>query len=186
VILKRLSGKTVFIATAVIVAGGLIGLFIVGMMLATQPGNRPDAGSRVPDFSVTLFSGYRTNLPERIKVSDLQGKVVLVNFWASWCVECRKESDAIEQAWRQYKDKGLVVLGIDYLDTESAAIKYLEEYNTSYAIGTDTQEQISRAFHITGVPESFFIDRKGTIRKVVIQAMTQQELVTAVEDLLKE
>lgn len=181
-----MNGKALFIAGAVIVAGGLIGLFVVGMVLSTQPGNRPDVGSSAPDFSVTLFTGYRTNLPESIKLSDLRGKVVLVNFWASWCVECRKESDALEQAWRQYKDKGLVVLGIDYLDTESAAIKYLQEYNTSYAIGPDIQEHISRAFHITGVPESFFIDRKGVIRKVVIQAMTQQELFATVENLLKE
>jgi cytochrome c biogenesis protein CcmG/thiol:disulfide interchange protein DsbE len=178
--------KTLFIIVAIVVAAALVGLFITGMVLATQPGNRPAVGSVAPDFDISLYQDYRAGLPEKIKLSDLRGKVVLVNFWASWCVECRKESDALEKAWRQYKDHGLVLLGIDYLDTEPSAVAYLQEYDTTYAIGADIQERISRAYHITGVPESFFIDKKGVMRKIVIQAMTQQEIITTVEGLLNE
>ena len=181
-----MKSKTLFIIVALIAAGGLVGLFITGMFLATQPGNRPAVGVHAPDFDIGLYSEYRVGLPENIKLSDLKGKVVLMNFWASWCVECRKESDALESVWRQYKDRGLIVLGIDYLDTEPAAVKYLQQYNTSYVIGADIQERISRAYRITGVPESFFIDKKGVIRKIVIQAMTQQEIITTIDSLLND
>ncbi len=181
-----MKNKTLFIIIAGAASALLIGLFITGMVLATQPGNRPATGALAPDFDIGLYQGYRAGLPENIKLSDLRGKVVLVNFWASWCVECRKESDALEKVWRQYKDRGLVVLGVDYLDTEPAAVKYLQSYDTSYAIGDDIQERISRAYKITGVPESFFIDKKGVIRKTVIQAMTQQELISTVEGLLND
>src|SRR5689334_7402418 len=138
------------------------------MVLSAQPGNRPAVGAAAPDFSINLYQNYRANLPQTIKLSDLRGKVVVLNFWASWCVECRKESDALEATWRQYRDRGLMVLGVDYLDTESPATQYLEQYHTSYPIGVDLQEQISRRYRITGVPETFFIDKNGVVRKTVI------------------
>ena len=181
-----MKNKTLFVVVAGLIAAALIGLFIVSMVVAVQPGNRPTVGSPAPDFNVTLYSKYQADYPQSIKLSDLRGKVVIVNFWASWCVECRKESDALESVWRQYRDRGLVVLGIDYLDTETSAYEYLKQYGTSYLIGADLQENISRAYHITGVPETFFIDRKGNISKTVTLAMTQQELVSTVEQLVNQ
>jgi cytochrome c biogenesis protein CcmG/thiol:disulfide interchange protein DsbE len=138
------------------------------MVLSAQPGNRPAVGDPAPDFNIGLYKDYRADLPQSIKLSDLRGKVVVLNFWASWCVECRKESDSLEATWRQYRDRGLVVLGVDYLDTESPAIQYLQQYNTSYPIGVDLQEQISHRYRITGVPETFFIEKNGVVRKTVI------------------
>ncbi len=178
--------KSLFIVVAAVIAVALTGLFVISMVVAVQPGNRPVVGSPAPDFKVSLYPSYQAGYPKDIRLSDLRGKVVIVNFWASWCVECRKESDALESVWRQYRDRGLVVLGIDYLDTEAPAYAYLQQYNTSYLIGADLQEKISRAYHITGVPETFFIDRTGKIRKTVIQAMTQAELVSTVETLVNE
>jgi cytochrome c biogenesis protein CcmG, thiol:disulfide interchange protein DsbE len=178
--------KKLLIVAVVTVAIGLVGIFIAGMALSAQTGNRPTVGSPAPDFSTTLYKDYRGGLPENIKLSDLRGKVVLVNFWASWCVECRKESDALEAVWRQYRDRGLVVLGMDYLDTETAAVKYLQEYNTTFPIGVDLQQTVSRMYRITGVPETFFIDKKGVVRKTVLLALSRQELVDTVEQLLAE
>jgi cytochrome c biogenesis protein CcmG, thiol:disulfide interchange protein DsbE len=178
--------RTLVIGGVIVAAVALIGIFIVGMSVASQEGNRPAVGSPAPDFSIGLYQNYRADLPETIKLSNLRGKVVVMNFWASWCVECRKESDALEATWQQYRNRGLVLLGVDYLDTESAAVNYLQQYNTSYVIGADLQERISHAYHITGVPETFFIDKTGVVRKIVIQAMTRQELVNTVESLLNE
>ncbi len=162
------------------------GLFIAGMDAASRPGKRPEVGSKAPDFSIPLYEGYRNGLPEKIKLSDLQGKVVVMNVWASWCVECRKESDALEALHRAYKDKGLVMLGVDYLDTEKPAREYLKQYNTTYAVGEDLQQNIARAYRITGVPETFFIDKKGVVREVAILPLSEAQLNATVAKLLAE
>ncbi len=164
----------------------VVGIFVTAMVISAQPGNRPAVGSPAPDFSISLYKDYQAGLPPTLKLSDLRGKVVVVNFWASWCVECRKESDALEAAWRTYGKSGLVVLGVDYLDNQAPAYQYLQSYNTTYPVGIDLQEQISRQYRITGVPETFFIDRNGVVRKTVIQALSPQELNSTVESLLND
>ena len=181
-----MKNKKLLIGVVALAAVGLVGIFVAGMVLSAQPGNRPAVGSSAPDFNIGLYSNYRAGLPQTVRLADLKGKVVVLNFWASWCVECRKESDALEAVWRQYRDRGLVVLGVDYLDTEAPAVQYLQQYNTTYPIGVDLQEQISHQYRITGVPETFFIDRNGVVRKTVIQALTKPELVATVESLLNE
>ncbi len=174
------------IALAALAVVGVAGLFAAGMVLSAQPGKRPTVGSPAPDFSMPLYEGYRAGLPETIRLSDLRGKVVVLNFWASWCVECVKETDALEAVWREYTDRGVVVLGVDHLDTEPAARKYLEGFDVTFPNGIDIQQQVSRAYRITGVPETFFIDRQGIVRKAVIQALSQTELVAEIEALLAE
>ena len=174
------------IAGAVVAILLLVGIFVTGLVLAAQPGSRPASGSTAPDFTIPLYEDYRAGLPATVKLSDLRGKVVIMNFWASWCVECRKESDALEAVWRSYRDQGLIVLGVDYLDNQTPAYAYLKSYNTTYPVGIDMQEQISRQYRITGVPETFFIDKKGVIRKTVIQALTRQELDATIQSLLNE
>jgi cytochrome c biogenesis protein CcmG/thiol:disulfide interchange protein DsbE len=178
--------KKLFALLAVGAAVLLVGLFIAAMVTAAQPGNRPSVGSTAPDFNISLYKDYQANLPATVKLSELRGKVVVVNFWASWCVECKKESDALEAAWRSYGNRGLVVLGVDYLDNQTPAYQYLQAYNTTYPVGIDLQEQISHLYRITGVPETFFIDKKGVVRKTVLQALSPQELNSTVESLLNE
>ena len=178
--------KRWLIVATLVAALAVVGIFIAGLVLSAQPGKRPATGSPAPDFSLTLYKDYQAGLPSTVKLSDLRGKVVVLNFWASWCVECRKESDALEATWRAYRDRGLVVIGVDYLDNETPAYEYLKSYDTTYAIGIDLQEKVSRLYRITGVPETFFIDKNGVVRKTVIQALSKQELDTTVESLLNE
>jgi cytochrome c biogenesis protein CcmG/thiol:disulfide interchange protein DsbE len=178
--------KKFMIVGAVVAAVALVSIFVTGLVLSAQPGNRPSSGSPAPDFTITLYKDYQAGLPSTLKLSDLRGKVVVVNFWASWCVECRKESDALEAVWRNYRAQGVVVLGVDYLDNETPAYEYLKSYNTTYPIGADLQETISRQYRITGVPETFFIDKNGMVRKTVIQALTRQELDATIQSLLNE
>lgn len=178
--------KPWMVLVAALVILGVVGLFAAGMILAAQPGKRPMAGSPAPDFEMPLYADYRADLPARLKLSDLRGKVVVLNFWASWCVECVKETDDLESVWRQYRDRGAVVLGVDYLDTEAAALKYLQGFGATFPSGVDLKENVSRAYRITGVPETFFIDRRGIVRQVVTQALTRQELARQIEALLAE
>lgn len=76
----------------------------------------------------------------------------MINFWASWCLPCRQEAAYLEQTWRKYKGRGVVFIGVDYLDTENEALAYIKEFDITYINGPDLGIQISQAFNIKGVP----------------------------------
>lgn len=115
-------------------------------------------GETAPNFTLTTFEG------EQISLEDLKGKVVVLNFWASWCKPCEEEAAELETAWRIYQPRDDVVfLGVDYVDTETEAMVYLEKFDVTYPNGPDLRTQISQAFRIRGVPETYIIDRDGKL-----------------------
>lgn len=115
-------------------------------------------GETAPNFTLTTFNG------EQISLEDLKGKVVVLNFWASWCKPCEEEAAELETAWRIYQPGGEVVfLGVDYVDTESEAMVYLEKFDVTYPNGPDLRTQISQAFRIRGVPETYILDQDGKL-----------------------
>lgn len=147
---------------------GLLGLLAAGLLKAKNP--IIAVRSSVPDFTVPLFSGYEYNTASEVKLSELKGKVVLINFWASWCQPCRTEAADLESAWQSYADKGQVVfLGVDYVDTEPEARSYMSDFNISYPNGPDMGTRISQIFNRNlGVPETYVIDQEGILRFIQI------------------
>ncbi len=132
-----------------------------------------------PGFALTTFDG------QEISLESLRGQVVVVNFWASWCKPCEKEAPELEAFYRAYKDRGVVVLGVDYVDTETEARAYLNEFGITYPNGPDLGTRISQAYRIKGVPETFVIDRNGQLVSTIIGETTQAKLAVIVEPLLK-
>jgi cytochrome c biogenesis protein CcmG/thiol:disulfide interchange protein DsbE len=171
----------------VVVWGGLFSLLIlvgVGLVRARQGTVQP--GYEVPDFTLQFFGGYEYNgLPE-VKLSDLRGKVVFINFWASWCKPCEDEALILEEGWSHYRPGGQVVfLGVDYVDTEPAARAFLERFGNTYPNGPDLGTAISQMFRIQGVPETFVIDPEGVLRFVKIGPFESvAELKAAVDPYL--
>ena len=137
----------------------LLGLLGWGL-IRVQAGPR-DRGP-APDFSLTTFEG------EIITLSELTGNVVVINFLASWCPPCRDEALYLEAIWRKYKDQGVVFIGVDYVDTEQEALAYIDEFEITYPNGPDLRTEISQAYRIKGVPETFFVAQDGTLRGVKI------------------
>lgn len=133
-----------------------LGLLTLGLRTAGDPG--PQAGHPAPDFTLTLFDGKQLSLRQ-----DLAGKVVVVNFWASWCGPCRDEAPQLQQTWQNYQDKGVVFVGINYVDTEPEARAYMQEYGNTYPNGPDLGSKISHQYRVQGVPETFVIDKRGNI-----------------------
>lgn len=171
----------------------LIWLFLVGLLVIVALGlSRRQQGSVQPgatidNFTLTLYSGYELDGASEIQFNDLRGKVVVINFWASWCKPCEQEAADLQEAWLEYEPTGEVVfLGIDYVDTESSARLYLKKFDVTYANGPDLATRISQYFRIAGVPETYFVDKEGVLRFVQIGPFSNIDQIRAqIDPLLK-
>lgn len=172
---KKRTGGGIILTFSVVLA--LLGLLGWGLVKA-QKG--PVENGLAPDFTLQAFDGRTATL------SELRGQVVIVNFWASWCIPCREEAAYLERTWRKYEDQGVVFIGVDYVDTEKAALAYIEEFDITYINGPDIGTRISDAYNIKGVPETFFIARNGELRGMHIGPLYSPELDEKIEELLAE
>jgi cytochrome c biogenesis protein CcmG/thiol:disulfide interchange protein DsbE len=138
--------------------------------------SKPDISS----LSLTTYDGQTYDLAQN------RGKVVVINFWASWCTPCEKDVPVMERIWREYRDDNVLVIGIDYLDTESKALDFIWRFVLTYPIGSDTGTDISKAFNISGVPETFVLDKGGMIAEHIIGPVDYDQLHQIIEELLQK
>jgi len=144
-------------------------LILVGVTLNKRKQGTVQPGDVIPNFTLPLFEGYQYEGQAEVKLADFKGKVVVLNFWASWCKPCEQEAAELQEAWEFYEPTGEVVfLGADYVDTEPEARVYLQKYGITFFNGPDMGTRISQLFRIQGVPETYFIDRTGTLRYVQV------------------
>ncbi|MEW5938948.1 MAG: TlpA disulfide reductase family protein [Chloroflexota bacterium] len=168
---------------------GLVSLLVVVFIILNkrQQGSvRP--GDTIPNFTIPLFSGYEYQGKSEFNLKDVRGKVVVINFWASWCKPCEQEAAELQAAWEHYEPTGQVVfLGVDYVDTEPEARVYLKKYGITYPNGPDMGTRVSQLFRTTGVPETYFIDKNGVLRFVQIGPFASLgEIQSQIEILLAE
>lgn len=112
-------------------------------------------GAPAPQFSLKTFDG------QTLDTTQMRGHVILVNFWASWCVPCEQEAAELQQAYENYKDKGVVFVGVNYVDTEPEARDYMARFAITYPNGPDLGTRISQAYRIRGVPETYIMGANG-------------------------
>jgi cytochrome c biogenesis protein CcmG, thiol:disulfide interchange protein DsbE len=112
-----------------------------------------------------VFSGPEVNSGETVSLAEYKGKVVMINFWASWCLECREEHENLLEINRRFgQDTNFVLLGINYQDKLDDARRYLQRYGNSFLHVRDAKGTISIDYGVYGVPETFVFDQQGIIR----------------------
>jgi len=156
-----------WLATAAV---ALVVIALLSYSLVTGPSASLQVGQPAPEFRLTTFGG------DTVSLSDLRGKVVVVNIFASWCNPCREEAPGLEQTWREYEGQGVQFLGIAYKDASSKAQAFLAEFDTTYPSALDPGSRISRAYGVTGVPETFIIDQEGLLVRHVRGAISAAQL----------
>ena len=146
---------------------GLLALVAVFLQKAQKP--MAQVGKPIPPISFQFYEGYHHAEHASLNLSDLRGKVVVLNVWASWCKPCEQEAPELQQAWDTYKDKDFVLIGVDYVDTPSGAMSYLKKFKITFPNAPDLQSAISSTLNRNmGVPETYFIDKTGVLRHVQI------------------
>ena len=154
-------------------------LILLGLGLNRAQAGPIAIGQRVPPITLTTFYG------KNLVTNEMTGKVIVINFWASWCQPCASEASDLQQAWEHYKpDSQVVFLGVDWVDTTPEAMGYLNQFNITYPNGPDLGTRIAQTFHIQGVPETYIIDRTGKLAYKEIGPFSSLDSITGVIDPL--
>ena len=161
---------------------GLVGLFVKSLIdngttvsALVADGKRPNA----PAVKLEKLDGSGT-----MSLASLRGKVVVMNFWASWCGPCKDEAPLLQQISEQYRDQGVVVLGIDSQDASSDGRSFAERYRLTYPLLHTAGSDLSHRWGVTGYPETFLIDRDGHVVRHFPSAVSGSDLTEALKPLL--
>lgn len=120
----------------------------------------PRTGMLAPDFVLPTLDGGE------LRLSDLRGKAVVVNFWATWCSPCRREMPLLVRAFRQFGGQGLVVVAVNVQEDEGSASRFAREFGLPFPVALDKTGAVANAYRLLGLPTTFFIDGEGVVRSV--------------------
>lgn len=154
-------------------------VLLAGCGSGTSP--TPTIGQPAPDFTLPTLDG------SSVRLADLKGRVVIVNFWATWCPPCENETPRLVGWYAQHRAAGLEVLGVDKLvqDSRDAVDEFVAKYAVPYAVPLDQTGDISRQWQALNLPRSYVIDREGVVRYVRLGELTQRDFDTEVLPLLQ-
>ena len=178
------------IMLAIVPALAFIGVLSIAVF---RSGSQAEAGKSAPSFDLQLLDGSGALTDE-----DLKGHPVVINFWASWCIPCREEAPLFERAWKNYRDEGVIFLGVNIKDAESDARAFVKEFGITYPVVRDLDQTLTKDFGVKGLPETFFVDHRWTFigaisgadsgeqqGTVILGAVSEDELISNVDILLK-
>ncbi|HCO04081.1 MAG TPA: redoxin [Actinobacteria bacterium] len=150
------------LAVVVVVVGLLTALFTFGLLHDPNFFRSSLVGQPAPQFRLPMLEGSGT-----LSLADLKGKVVVLNFWASWCTYCRVEHQNLEAAWGRYRDQGMVLVGVPFTDQLANSRAFAHELRMDYPLVQDPGSRTAIRYGVDGPPYSFLISRSGRIACVV-------------------
>jgi len=171
----------------VVVVLGLLGLLVFGLNQAARRsagvviqnsfGEVKVERRQATNFQLRLFDGGS------LELADLRGKVVLLDFWATWCPPCRSEAPTLERVWKEYRDRGVVFVGINVFDDENDARSFIREFGITYPNGPDPG-RLAVEYGVVGLPEKYLIDQDGRIVRKFAGPMRRETLTLFLDELL--
>jgi len=174
---------SMFSVVAGLVTIGL--LIVIGYALWQRSQATPTEGP-APNFAVTMFEFDQMAMSgESVSLAGLRGQALVVNFWASYCVPCQREAPMLERVWNDYRDQGVIFLGINTEDPLKEALDYLVEYGVTYPNAPDRGGHMEDAYRITGIPETFVISTQGEIVRHFLSEPAERDLREAIERALQ-
>ena len=160
--------KTIVSAVSLlIVLSGLLGM-------AARP---PLVGSPAPEIVLKDLQG------RDVKLSDLRGKVVLVNFWATWCKPCKEEMPAMQASYDKLRDKGFVVLAVNELEDTARVAEHIRTHGHTFEVVMDHNNQVANVYGVVGLPASFLIDPQGIVRERIAGSLLTE---SRIEEMVKK
>jgi cytochrome c biogenesis protein CcmG/thiol:disulfide interchange protein DsbE len=162
-------------------------LLLFALLLASGLGGDPRAlSSELIGRPAPHFSLPRIDDEGAVDLGDLDGQVVVVNFWASWCIPCRDEHQALSAAWGRYRERGVVVLGVSFDDTPEAGLAFRDELGGDWPLVEDPRSDTAIDYGVFGVPETFVIGPDGTVTAKTTGAVTYEWLTENIERALRK
>ncbi len=175
------TGRSRAVKVAAVVAATGVLTALLGFGLSRDPTVIRSAlvGRPAPDFTLRTLDGRET-----VRLSDLRGQVVVVNFFASWCADCRVEHPALAAAWERYRDRGVVFLAVAWEDLPASARAFARDLTIDWPALEDAGSGTGLAYGVYGVPETFFIGRDGRVASKQVGPVTYEVLTDRLEALL--
>jgi cytochrome c biogenesis protein CcmG/thiol:disulfide interchange protein DsbE len=174
----------VFVGTTLASAALLALLFARLVMASNATASAPASpviGHRAPDFTVTVWNG---TAGQQVRLTDLKGRPVVLNFWASWCTDCVEEQAVLQAAWQKYQARGVMFVGIAFRDQQSPGAAFLHTNGVTYPCGPDLAGTAPVDYAVTGVPETVFIDARGIVTSKTVGAVDDGTLDRTIQSLL--
>jgi len=169
--------RRLFVAAGVLApALAVLALLAYGFTREPRYIESPIIGRPAPGFALTLFDG------QAVALNEFRGKVVFVNFWASWCPPCRAEAPMLEATWRRLQEQGVVFLGVNTQDEEPRARAFLQEFGITFPNGRDPDGRIAIDYGVWGLPEAFIVDPAGRITYKHIGTLGQALLLAKLDE----
>lgn len=174
--------------------GGVVAAIILVSVMWIVTGRNPapapamgEVNRPAPDIALTTLGGGD------VRLANLQGNIVLVNFWGSWCDPCKREMPALQSAYERLKGRGFTIIGVNLTDdertrgvTEAQLQAFVAQFGVTYPIALDVGGEVTNAYHIYPLPTSFFIDSRGQIRYVRVGELSYDDVVARFEQLRRE
>lgn len=161
----------------------ILGVLLVALVFAiyTSLDKDPNAvkiGRKAPNFSLEQLNG------SPIALADLKGKGVVLNFWGSWCDPCKAEMPELQKQHEAYKDKGLVIIGVNIGESPITVQPFVKQYGINFPIMLDRASEITKLYRIGPIPTTFFIDKDGEVKEIFIGQMNEQIMTEKVAKIL--
>ena len=177
----RLSRKAAGLVAFGLAVAGFVALLAWGL-LNQSPVTGKSGSTRLhkpaPEFTLPLFEG------DQLTLSEQSGRPVVINFWASWCVPCRLEARDLEEAWRSYRDRNVLFVGVQTQDTEEEGRAYLSEFAVTYPNVMDGDGKVTVDYGVIGLPVTFFVDEGGIVVHRWVGAIDGARLTGWIEEMV--